>query len=179
MISGPGERKQSFASSHFKFILAGGLALAVLILALVLCRGQQLQIVSQTDGAIVRSHAVRAGDTVIFGWIHSVEHTPWTEEYRIEADGRLTLTAMTIEGFGAGIPHNKGTQVSTIDGVIRYEAIDEVFPAIEWIHSRTALEFIRVNDELLLAGPDLPHHESFRLQITKGYTRCPRSKPTY
>jgi len=62
-------------------------------------------------------------ENLTYTWIHSVEGTPISETYEIEA-GQLVLVEITAESFGAGHPYSaeelgcQGVQVE--NGTIRY-----------------------------------------------------------
>jgi hypothetical protein len=111
------------------------------------------------------------GDLLEFGWIHSVEHFPWTEFFSINDDGTLLLREMRVRGYGAGIPHQRSAQVRTEDGWIISSGIDEVFPSYNWINSHTAVGQVRLDGKLLFTGSDFPHHEALELRVQ------PRRKP--
>jgi hypothetical protein len=107
---------------------------------------------------------VKAGDVIIYHWIHSFEHIPWKEYFRVEKDGSLALYRIEVAGFGAGIPENKG-EVTIEDGMVVMQNFEERFESIHWIHSQTALSFISVNDEVIINGFDLPHHQPLHLEV--------------
>lgn len=133
---------------------------------------KKLTIINQNTGEVYYTNTVKESDTLIFNWIHSLEKIPWDEEYLILKNNNLLLNKITLIGFGAGIPHNRG-QVTTIDdGVIVMSQIDEEFNEINWIHSQTALSSIRLNDKIIIEGKDLIHHEELRLKIEKGLGLC-------
>jgi hypothetical protein len=123
------------------------------------------------EGKVLLESGAAPGDVLEFGWIHSVEHFPWTEFFSIKDDGTLLLREMRVRGYGAGIPHQRSTQVRTEDGWIISSGIDEVFPSYNWINSHTAVGQVRLNGTLLFTGSDFPHHEALELRA------IPRRKP--
>ena len=123
------------------------------------------------EGKTLLEAGARPGDMLEFGWIHSVEHFPWTEFFSIRDDGTLLLQEMRVRGYGAGIPHQRSSQVRTEDGWIISSGIDEVFPSYNWINSHTAVGQVRLNGMLLFTGSDFPHHEALELRVE------PRRKP--
>ena len=105
-----------------------------------------------------------AGDELEFEWIHSVEHFPWFESFRIEADGALFLYETRIGGFGAGVPYERGTSAGVENGFVVYRGIDERYPAYRWINSTTATAAISLNGTVVARGSDFPHHEALELR---------------
>lgn len=124
-----------------------------------------LIITRQSDGSRLLAARVRAGDTLEFEWIHSVEHFPWFERFDIEPDGSLFLRETRIAGFGAGVPFERGTSVRIENGYIVYSGIDEAYPSYRWINSETAVAAIFHNGTVLAHGSDLPHHEALELRV--------------
>lgn len=51
------------------------------------------------------------------------------------------------------------------------DEIESVFPQFNWINSQTALKNIKVNGELLIQGPDMPHHVKMVLRIRNGFEK--------
>ncbi len=102
-----------------------------------------------------------------YGWIHSFEHIPWSEQYYIEDNNKLLLKKITVAGYGAGIPNNKGKLTKIENGMIIMDEIDEEFEEINWIHSQTAMDYIMLNDKIILDGEDLPQHKALNLKIEK------------
>ncbi len=117
---------------------------------------------------------VSVSDVLTYGWIHSLEGIPWTEEYEILDNNKLLLRKITITGFGAGIPHNRGKVTKVENGIIIMDEIDEEFEEISWIHSRSAADYLMLNGRIILNGKDLPHHVPLRLKIEKRLKIWPR-----
>ena len=130
-----------------------------------------MTVVAVREGKILLESGAVPGDVLEFGWIHSVEHFPWTEFFTMNDDGTLLLREMRVRGYGAGIPHQRSAQVRTEDGWIISSGIDEVFPSYSWINSHTAVGQVRLNGTLLFTGSDFPHHEALELRA------APRRKP--
>ncbi|HBH12572.1 MAG: hypothetical protein XD91_1461 [Clostridiales bacterium 38_11] len=159
--------KHIHASSLFKKIF-----IAIIIMILVYITtiyitsiGSRVLVIShQETDEIYLMEKIKPGDTLHFKWIHSFEHIPWTEEFEILDNNQLALHVITVAGFGAGIPENKGT-VSIVDGIIIMSDINEIFEEINWINSNSALVFIGINDKELIKGSELPHHELLKLRV--------------
>lgn len=117
------------------------------------------------EGKLLLKAEAGPGDLLEFGWIHSVEHFPWTEFFILGDDGSLILKEMRVRGYGAGIPHQRSREIRTEDGWIISSGINEVFPSYTWINSHTAVGQVRLNDTLLFTGSDLPHHEALELRV--------------
>lgn len=108
---------------------------------------------------------VKAGDVLVFHWIHSVEHIPWQETMEVTAANTLILKESRFAGFGAGIPHENSGGVRVEDGWVILENMQQEMNQYNWIHSHTALPEIRLNGEVMLQGADLPHHQPLTLTI--------------
>ncbi|OPL07612.1 MAG: hypothetical protein AVO33_04340 [delta proteobacterium ML8_F1] len=154
--------KHRGASSYIK--LAGTAALFFVIYFLLASPVMVMTISHQETGDIYWSQRVHARDVLEYEWIHSFELIPYTEEFVIEEEGSLRLMTITVAGFGAGIPENKG-DMTIRDGLVVMENINEIFEAIKWIHTTTNLTRINLNGEEILKGTDLPHHEAFYLEV--------------
>lgn len=128
---------------------------------------QEVIIKDQATNEILFAKAVKPSSIITYGWIHSFEHIPWTEEFVIKEDNILLLRKITVAGYGAGIPNNKGIVSIDHNGIITMDEINEEYESINWINSTTALEYISINDEVVVIGEELPHHESLGLEIKR------------
>jgi hypothetical protein len=135
-----------------------------IILGFIIIQGNRkvLIIRNQRTNEIYLQKTVHKSDIIIFGWIHSFEHIPWNEYYKVLEDDQLLLETIEIAGFGAGIPNNKGKVTVDDNGM---SDINEKFEHINWIHSQTALDFIKLDEAIIGRGSDFPHHESLILEI--------------
>lgn len=116
---------------------------------------------------------VQSGDSLNYKWIHSFEHIPWIEEYKILDDNSLQLYEIKVAGFGAGIPENEG-KVEIRDGMVVMSDLDQNFEEINWINSNTALSYISINDDEIIKGSELPHHERLKLVVKEILSIWPR-----
>jgi hypothetical protein len=123
-----------------------------------------LVLTSQESGEIIAQQEIAGGEVVTFNWIHSFELIPWHEEYTIEPDGSFVLHTISVAGFGAGIPANKGV-TDVIDGMVVMHSIEERFDRFSWIHSQTALTSITVDDRIFIHGSDVEHHLPVELWV--------------
>ncbi|MBA1335943.1 MAG: hypothetical protein HPY66_1762 [Firmicutes bacterium] len=173
-----GEKKQLSASSHILIlimvIISIVLSAAGLFVVFKVETVRTLTITDQNTNEEYFSTPVETSYVLTYGWMHSLDRIPWTEQYLILDNNKLLLKKITVAAFGAGIPHNKGKVTKTEDGLIIMDEIDEEFDEINWIHSQTATEYIMLNDEIVLTGKDLPHHAPLRLHIEKRVKIWPR-----
>ena len=123
-----------------------------------------LNITHGRTGELLLSRPVRENDTIRLSWIHSVELTPWEEDYEILPDGTLLLKTARFKSYGAGVPEYGGRHRLEQGWIVR-EGIDRRLPALHWMHSRTAQFRIHLNEALLAQPEDLPHHEPVKLFI--------------
>lgn len=161
------EKKQKTASSHIQLLIL----IAVLIVGLfIFFRAGAMKVLRITDqetNEVYFSAPVETSYVLTYGWIHSFEHIPWSEQYYIEDNNKLLLKKITVAGYGAGIPNNKGKLTKIENGMIIMDEIDEEFEEINWIHSQTAMDYIMLNDKIILDGEDLPQHKALNLKIEK------------
>ncbi|MEW9033877.1 MAG: DUF1850 domain-containing protein, partial [Planifilum fimeticola] len=61
-----------------------------------------LEIVDEQSGRRYGLFRVEEDARIRLSWIHSVERTPWVEEYRIRGT-KLILTEARVKSFGAGV----------------------------------------------------------------------------
>jgi hypothetical protein len=115
-----------------------------------------LRITDWETGEVYIEHAVMPGDELYFGWIHSLEKFPWDEYYHIDEELNLILDTIRFPAFGAGIPENKGAVCYVKDGLIYMSGINQKFTEFVWMNSHTATQEIRVADEFVTRGSDLP-----------------------
>ncbi|SNT07608.1 hypothetical protein SAMN05446037_103735 [Anaerovirgula multivorans] len=124
-----------------------------------------IKIIDETTGEVLVTAEVEVGDEITFHWIHSVEHIPWIELFTVDQQNNLILQEIRFQGFGAGIPHDKGKEVIVENGYIIMKDIGELYPSYNWINSHTATEKIALNGEKIVEGKDLPHHGYMKMVI--------------
>lgn len=156
-----GQRKLAF-SALLGIVLAGALLIGV-----YWPRQTVLRIYDWQTGDIYVEAAARPGDTLFFGWIHSLEQIPWNEYYYIADDLSLVLDTISFPAFGAGIPENKGGTCRIEDGLIYMEDIGQGFEQFFWLNSHTAVQEICLNGHYLTRGSELPHHRKLILRIER------------
>lgn len=151
-------------SSYIKILLVIFIAISILSVFFRVGYTQVLTISHQQTGEVFIKTRVESGDTLKYKWMHSFEHIPWTEEFEILDNNNLQLHKITVAGFGAGIPENKG-KVTIEDGIIIMSEIEQDFEEINWINSNTALVYIGLNGDEIIKGSELPHHEPLNLVV--------------
>ena len=108
---------------------------------------------------------IHTGDTVEFDWIHSFEHIPWNENYSVQPDGSFILDAISVAGFGAGIPAEMDVDYRYEDGLIYMDNIGSTFERFNFFNSNTALDVIQINDHDFIRGEDMPHHAKVTVYV--------------
>jgi len=126
----------------------------------------QLKITHARTGQVLYECPVRVGDILRLSWIHSVEHTPWEEDYQIRNNGTLVLKTARFTSYGAGVPEYGGRHRLSEKWIIR-EDINRPLPTLNWMHSRLAHFALHLNGSALVGPADLPHHEPIKLFIEK------------
>jgi Uncharacterized conserved protein len=148
---------------------------AILLLCLCLCRATWgfaaedlvLRVYDWKTGVHYVEVPARVNGTLFFGWMHSLEHIPWHEQYRIAENRTLILDSIAFPAFGAGIPENKGTRCYVKDGMIHMENIQQVFHELDWINSHYATRQITLDGVPVSSGAELPQHTRLRLVIER------------
>lgn len=166
--------KRANALSYLKiFLLIIFIVICILGIFFKVGYTKVLTISHQETGEVFIKTRVEEGYILNYKWIHSFEHIPWTEEFRILGNNHLQLQRITVAGFGAGIPENKG-KVTIEDGIIIMSEIEEDYEEINWINSNTALAYIGLNDDEIVKGSQLPHHEPLNLVVKEMLSIWPR-----
>lgn len=124
-----------------------------------------LSVSHDRTGDILYSRSIAPGAILRLSWIHSVELTPWEEYYQISSAGKIILKKTRFQSYGAGVPEYGGVFRKELKWMI-HEDINTEFPAIKWIHSRTAKFQLHVDGTVYLTPDSLPHHEPLKLTIT-------------
>lgn len=117
---------------------------------------RHLIVADQRSDTIFASCPARDGMRLTLSWIHSIEHTPWTETYEI-SDDHLILREITLEGYGAGVPANPGGRTYIEDGVIHVVDLDRRIDRLQWIHSHDTEHTLEICGTTI-HPQDLPHH---------------------
>lgn len=108
---------------------------------------------------------VEEGDPVRLSWVHSIEHTPWVEMYRV-SDGKLALEETRIKSFGAGVDQI-APEVATEDGWVILRGTGRVFPALHLIYSREVDYDMRIGGRKLALEERVPHHAAIRVEVKR------------
>lgn len=155
----------SFIKDHQKGIIIGVVFCMILSFVLYGFNQQKVLVIyhQETDDVYCITN-IEVGDKVTYEWIHSFEHIPWYEDFYVLSDNRLGLEEIRVAGFGAGIPENKG-EMTVKDGMIVMTNIGEIYDHIQWFNSHTALQYIALNDQVIIRGDEMPHHEALALEI--------------
>lgn len=105
----------------------------------------------------------KEGATVRLSWIHSIEHTPWVEVYRVSG-GRLALEEARVKSFGAGVDQI-APEVATEDGWVILRGTGRVFPALHFIYSREVDYELRIGGRELELEERVPHHAAIGVRV--------------
>ncbi|NME35938.1 MULTISPECIES: DUF1850 domain-containing protein [Fusobacterium] len=144
-----------------------GLIILGIIFSIKLYNEKVLLIYNIKTNEIYVKEKVKTDDFIEYKWIHSFEHIPWNEKFQIQKNNSLILREISVAGFGAGIPENKGDVKVEKDGLVHMKNINQPFENIQWINSKTALIYISLNGKILTKGYILPHHELMKLEIRR------------
>ncbi|SDI47596.1 DUF1850 domain-containing protein [Natribacillus halophilus] len=152
-----------------KKIIIGTLTLVILIFAFWYFLPQQtyLTFSSQRTDEVVLQKPVEAGDEVEIGWIHSVEHTPWIETFRINEEDHLILTETRFKSYGAGTPEDTDGTLRVEDGFMIITDLHETFEAYHWFHSYNVDYTISINDRTTIETTALPDQTPMEMKVER------------
>lgn len=106
---------------------------------------------------------VEEGDFVRLSWVHSIEHTPWVEMYRV-SNGMLLLEGTRIKSFGAGVDQI-APEVATENGWVTLRGTGRIFPALHFIYSREVDYDLRIGGRKVELEERVPHHAAIRVEV--------------
>lgn len=95
-------------------------------------------------------------------WVHSIEHTPWVEVYRV-SDGEMALEESRIKSFGAGVDQ-VAPEVVTEDGWVKLRGTGRVFPSLNFFYSKTVDYELRIGDRDLGLKERVPQHAAVEVE---------------
>lgn len=131
-------------------VAVSAIALAVAFLVLFFPKTYCLML-SDADQGVLFTARLESGDEFAVRFIHSVNQTPVTEFFTVDG-GRIFLTALEFESFGAGMPTELKTGQTLISlpcGTMRIEGFDHDIGELIYIVGHTA-------HTLLLGGDEIP-----------------------
>lgn len=137
--------------------LLGGSATAAVPLTAVVSHQRTGEVFAEVPAAL--------GEEWSLFWIHSVDHTPWEEYYRLTRDGWV-LDCTEVGSFGAGTPYDAPEVRETPDGRTILCGIDLTLPSIRWINSHD-VGYRLSGPRLTMTGDQLPHREPVELRILR------------
>lgn len=150
-------------------ILAGLLGPAVLLslggIAWLLLPASYLEIVDDKNGRRYGLFRVEEGTRVRLSWNHSIEHTPWVEQYQIQGM-KLVLTTVRVKSFGAGVDV-EAPESEVEGGWVVMRKMNRTFDSLHFVYSQ------RVNHRLLIGNRDadlksrIPHHSPVEVRLRK------------
>lgn len=91
------------------------------------------------------SAEVEEGDAVRLQWTHTIEKTPWVEEYEVSG-GKFDLREARVKSFGAGVDQI-APEVENENGWVILRGTDRSFEELRFINSRRAERTLRVAGE--------------------------------
>lgn len=94
---------------------------------------------------------------------HSVDGTPWVEEYEVGQAG-LVLTCTELRLMGVGAPFD-APRVELDGDTVRLCGTDRPFPAVRWIHSQAVGHRVLLDGELVLPARMIPHHTKAEMTV--------------
>jgi hypothetical protein len=142
------------------------LGIGVLAAGLAFVPVHALEIKAVKPGRVVFATLVRPGVTLRLSFIHSVEHSPVEDFFRIDETYRLVLYETRFRSMNTGLPtaaYGAERFARTAEG-FRVTNMQRILPAIEtWVH-RDYDNTLRINGRTLRL-PDLAGNTLLRLSV--------------
>ncbi len=135
----------------------------VLVAVWLLAPVRYVEVWDRQTGETYFVQRAEEGATVRLSWIHSIEHTPWVEVYRVSG-GKLALEEARVKSFGAGVDQI-APEVATEDGWVILRGTGRVFPALHFIYSRKVDYELRIGDRELELEEQIPHHAAIGVRV--------------
>lgn len=138
----------------------------VLVAIWLLAPVRYIEVWDRQTGETYFVQRAQEGDAVRLSWIHSIEHTPWVEVYRVSG-GRLMLEEARVKSFGAGVDQI-APEVATEDGWVILRGTGRVFRSLHFIYSREVDHELRIGGRELELEERVPHHAAIRVGVKQG-----------
>jgi hypothetical protein len=72
----------------------------------------QLQIVRRADGRVLWQHPVQIGDAVALDYVHSSDHTPVHDLFRVTGQAAFVLTEERFDWYGSGLEFHPSANIT-------------------------------------------------------------------
>ncbi|PRX42528.1 hypothetical protein CLV97_10116 [Planifilum fimeticola] len=139
--------------------------LSILVVVWLFLPVRFLEIVDEQSGRRYGLFRVEEDARIRLSWIHSVERTPWVEQYRIRGT-KLILTEVRVKSFGAGVDV-EAPESKVEGGWVVMRKMDREFDALHFIYSRRAGHRLHLGNRDLDLKSRVPHHASVEVRIRK------------
>ncbi|WP_170105227.1 DUF1850 domain-containing protein [Desmospora activa] len=106
---------------------------------------------------------VEESQTVRLSWIHSIERTPWVEEYTVR-EKQFWLREVRVKSFGAGVDV-EAAEVVNRDGWVIMRGMDRSDPALIFRYSTKAEYRLEVEGHLFNLKQRVAHHRPLQVRI--------------
>ncbi len=124
-----------------------------------------LEIIDEQSGRRYGLFPAEEDARIRLSWIHSVERTPWVEQYRIRGT-KLILTEVRVKSFGAGVDV-EAPESKVEGGWVVMHGIHREFDALHFIYSRRAGHRLHLGNRDLDLRSRVPHHAPVEVRIRK------------
>lgn len=126
-------------------LLLLGAALLLSLLVYAATPERRAEVVDRDTGESYYSAGVEDGDAVRLEWTHTIEKTPWVEEYEVSG-GKFDLREAKVKSFGAGVDQI-ASEVENENGWVILRGTGRSFEELRFINSRRAERTLRVAGE--------------------------------
>lgn len=143
----------------------------IILILLLLLIGTGIMFIPAQSGFLIRTlHGnpiyFIPGETkdITIGWTHSVELTPWEENYRVMGNGELSLESTIYQAYGAGTPDIEGKVEILPNGYIQVTEIKREIPYYSLFYVANSGYFISHNETQYLLKDFVPDYESIHIR---------------
>ncbi|MDR6224381.1 DUF1850 domain-containing protein [Desmospora profundinema] len=122
-----------------------------------------LQVTDAETAEVYFRLPAREGETIRLSWIHSVERTPWVEEYEM-VDGRFSLREVRVQSFGAGVDV-EASEVINREGWVVMRGIDRSDPVLSFWYSPRVRYQLEVDGHSLELEQRVEHNRPLEIRM--------------
>lgn len=126
-----------------------------------------LQFVDRDKDLIIYEIPVRAGEKIIYTYIHSSDGTPVEQVFKLDHDGVLHLKEEIYSWHGAGLETGVDKEIIVENGKVRVTGYDRAFPELPLRVAWTVTQTITVNEEDIILNDLAPGGSSLIIRTGK------------
>jgi hypothetical protein len=125
-----------------------------------------VEIVRRADDRVLWTHPVHAGDSVIFDYVHSSDHTPVHDVFQVTAAGTFVLIEERFDWYGSGLEYHPSADITFSDSQTRVR-LHRLFPQIPLRVGEVAQQVLTVHQTHLPLLSIAKGRESICIRISQ------------